>query len=49
LQARGLDAFFAKEIRALLNRFKNGHAEILSWNRPIKNLFGRQHFYRGCA
>jgi hypothetical protein len=49
LQARGLDTFFAKEIGALLYRFKNGHAEILNWNHPVQNLFGWQHLYLGCA
>ena len=49
LESRGLDAFFAEKIRALLNCLKDGHAEILNWNRPMQNLFGWQHFYRGCA
>jgi hypothetical protein len=34
VQARRFDAFFAEEIRAFLNGFKNGHAPNLKQNRP---------------
>ena len=48
LQARRFDTFFAEKIRALLNRFKNGHVKNLNRNCPIQNLFGRIHFYHDC-
>ena len=49
LQSRRLDIFFAEKIRALLNRLKDGHAEILNWSRPIQKFFGREYFYHGRA
>jgi hypothetical protein len=49
LQSRRLDVFLAEKFRAFLNRFKDGHAEILNLNRPIQNFFSWQLVYRGCA